>query len=108
MKEQGTGLPGMSVRRPYLAAVLNLLIIIAGLSALMSIEIRELPNVDRPIVSVRGDYPGGSPETIDAEVTSILERAVARVNGVQSVRSSTEEGNFRVRIEFSPSADLID
>jgi hydrophobe/amphiphile efflux-1 (HAE1) family protein len=101
-------LPGLSVRRPYLATVLNLLIIIAGVSALMGIEVRELPNVDRPIVTVRADYPGGSPETIDAEVTSVLERAVARVNGVKSVRSSSEEGNFRIRAEFNPSADLID
>jgi len=102
------GLPGLSVRRPYLATVLNLLILIAGISALMGIEIRELPNVDRPIVTVRAQYPGGSPETIDAEVTSVLERAVARVNGVKSVRSSSEENNLRIRAEFSPSADLID
>jgi len=104
----GNGLPGLSVRRPYLATVLNLLIIIAGLGALLGVEIRELPNVDRPVVSVRANYPGGSPETIDAEVTSVLERAVARVNGVQSVRSSSEENNLRIRVEFSPSANLID
>jgi HAE1 family hydrophobic/amphiphilic exporter-1 len=108
MNERTNGLPGLSVRRPYLATVLNLLIVIAGISALMGIEIRELPNVDRPIVTVRAEYPGGSPETLDAEVTSVLERAVARVNGVKSVRSSSEENNLRIRAEFSPSADLID
>ena len=108
MSTNPTGLPGLSVRRPYLAAVFNLLIIIAGLGALMGIEVRELPNVDRPIVSVRANYPGGSPETIDAEVTSVLERAVARVNGVKSVRSSSEENNLRIRAEFSPSANLTD
>jgi hydrophobe/amphiphile efflux-1 (HAE1) family protein len=96
------------VRRPYLAAVLNLLIIIAGFGALIAVEVRELPNIDRPIVSVRAEYPGGSPETIDAEVTSVLERAVARVNGVKAVRSSSEENNMRMRVEFSPSANLID
>ncbi len=101
-------LPGLSVRRPYLATVINLLIIIAGISALMGVEIRELPDVDRPIVTVRAEYPGGSPETIDAEVTSVLERAVARVNGVQRVRSSSEENNLRIRVEFNPSTDLID
>ncbi len=108
MSTNPSGLPGLSVRRPYLAAVFNLLIIIAGLGALMGIEVRELPNVDRPIVSVRANYPGGSPETIDAEVTSVLERAVARVNGVKSVRSSSEENNLRIRAEFSPSANLTD
>jgi hydrophobe/amphiphile efflux-1 (HAE1) family protein len=101
-------LPGLSVRRPYLAVVLNLLIIIAGISAVLGVEVRELPDVDRPIVSVRGNLPNGSPETIDAEVTKIIEGAVARVNGVKRVRSSSEENNFRIHIEFQPSVDLID
>jgi HAE1 family hydrophobic/amphiphilic exporter-1 len=101
-------LPALSVRRPYLAAVTNLLIIIAGISAIFGIEVRELPDVDRPIVTVRANYPGGSPETIDAEITSRVEGAVARVNGVRAVRSSSEENNFRIRVEFSPSVNLID
>lgn len=100
-------LPALSVRRPYLVAVLNLLIIIAGLSAIFGVEIRELPDVDRPIVTVRANYPGGSPETVDAELTSKVEAAIARVNGVSEVRSSSEEGNFRIRIVFRPSTDLI-
>ncbi|NNE23284.1 MAG: efflux RND transporter permease subunit [Rhizobiales bacterium] len=100
-------LPALSVRRPYLAVVLNLLIVVAGISAIFGVEVRELPDVDRPIVTVRADYPGGSPETIDAEVTSVVEGAVARVNGVVEVRSSSEENNFRVRVVFRPSVDLI-
>ncbi|MEO1457903.1 MAG: efflux RND transporter permease subunit [Pseudomonadota bacterium] len=102
------GLPGLSVRRPWLAAVMNLLVVIAGLGALFGIEIRELPDVDRPIVSVRANYPGASPTTVDAEVTSLVENAVARVAGVVAVRSSSEEGNFRMRVEFRPSRDLAE
>lgn len=101
-------LPALSVRRPYLATVLNLLIIIAGIGAVFGVEIRELPDVDRPIVTVRANYPGGSPETIDAEITSVIEAAVARVTGVKAVRSSSEENNLRIRAEFNPSIDLID
>ncbi len=104
----GTGLPALSVRRPYLAAVLNLLIIVAGFAAVFGVEVRELPDVDRPIVTVRANYPGGSPETIDAEITSKVEGAVARVNGITEVRSSSEEGNFRIRATFRPDIDLID
>lgn len=104
----GQGLPALSVRRPYLAAVMNLLIVIAGISALFGIEVRELPDVDRPVVSVRADYPGASPTTVDAEVTSIVEAAVARVAGVVEVRSSSEEGNFRMSVEFRPDRDLAD
>ncbi len=104
----GGGLPGLSVRRPFLAAVMNLLIVIAGIAAVLGIEVRELPDVDRPIVSVRALYPGASPTTVDAEVTSIVEAAVARVAGVVTVRSSSEEGNFRMHIEFRPDRELAD
>ncbi|WP_281685526.1 efflux RND transporter permease subunit, partial [Thalassobaculum salexigens] len=101
-------LPTISVRRPYLAVVLNLLIMIAGFGALLGVEVRELPDVDRPIVTVRGDYPGASPETMDAEVTSVVEAAVARVNGVKEVPASSEENNFRLRAVFNPNVNLID
>ncbi len=103
---QKDDLPSISVRRPLLALVMNLLIAIAGAAALLAVEVRELPNVDRPTVTVRGNLPGASPETMDAEVTSLVEGAVARVTGVQEIRSSSEENNFRVRAVFSPDADL--
>ncbi|MEM9301174.1 MAG: efflux RND transporter permease subunit [Pseudomonadota bacterium] len=100
------GLPGLSIRRPVLVLVLNLLVALAGAAALLGVEIRELPDVDRPIVSVRAVFPGASPETMDAEVTSIIEGAVARVSGVKSLESSSEENSARVRVEFDPSKDL--
>ena len=100
------GISALSVRRPWLAAVMNLLIVIAGIGALFGVEIRELPDIDRPVVSVRADYPGASPTTLDAEVASQVEGAVARVAGVTSVETSSEEGNFRMRAEFSPDRDL--
>lgn len=106
MPLDGGGLAGLCVRRPLLAAVMNLMIVIAGIAALLGVEVRELPDVDRPIVSVRANYPGASPGTVDAEVTSLVEGAVARVSGVVSVTSSSEEGNFRMRAEFRPGQDL--
>ncbi|EDM70074.1 RND family efflux transporter [Roseobacter sp. AzwK-3b] len=106
MMTRGRGLPDLSVRRPYLAAVMSLLIMIAGIGALWGIEVRELPDVDRPVVSVRANFPGASPTTVDAELASVVEGAVARVAGVQAVRTSSEEGNFRMRVEFSPDRDL--
>ncbi len=102
----GRGISDLSVRRPWLAAVMSLLIVIAGIGALFGIEVRELPDVDRPIVSVRANYPGASPTTVDAEVSALVEGAVARVAGVEAVRTSSEEGNFRMRVEFSADRDL--
>jgi hydrophobe/amphiphile efflux-1 (HAE1) family protein len=99
-------LPLLAVKRPLLVIVLNLLIVIAGAAALLGTEVRELPNVDRPIVTVTAVLPGGAPETMDAEVTSRLENAAARVNGVRNIRSSSEENNSRIRVEFNPGTDL--
>lgn len=99
-------LPMLAVKRPLLVGVLNLLIVIAGLAAYAGIEVRELPNVDRPIVSVSASLPGAAPETMDSEVTSILEDAVARVTGVRQINSSSEENNTRIRAEFNPGVDL--
>lgn len=108
MSIRANDLPGMSVRRPYLAAVLNLLIIVAGISAVLGVEVRELPDIDRPVVSVRANFPGGTPESLDAEITSVVEGAVARVNGIKNVRSSSEEDNFRIHISFAPNINLVD
>lgn len=99
-------LPSVSIRRPVLIVVLNVLIAIAGLAALMGVEVRELPDVDRPVVGVSATLPGGAPETVDAEVTSILEGAAARVSGVESIQSSSEENSARISIEFRPGVDL--
>ncbi|MGB3738961.1 MAG: efflux RND transporter permease subunit, partial [Pontixanthobacter sp.] len=99
-------LPMLAVKRPLLIGVLNLLIVIAGIAAFLGAEVRELPNVDRPIVSVTANLPGAAPETIDAEVTSLLEDAVARVSGVRQISASSEENNSRIRVEFNPGIDL--
>ena len=99
-------LPSFSVRRPTAVVVMNLLIVIAGLGALFGIEVRELPDVDRPVVTVRAFFDGASPETMDAEVTSVVEGAVARVSGIKTINSASEENNMRVRAEFLPNVDL--
>ncbi|MGE4060179.1 MAG: efflux RND transporter permease subunit [Sphingomonadales bacterium] len=106
MSAETGGLAALGVRRPLLVIVLNLLIAIAGIAAILAIEVRELPNVDRPIVMVRATYPGASPETVDSEVTRIIEGAVARVSGLRSIESSSEENSGRVRAEFQPGIDL--
>ena len=103
--ELKNGLPELGVRRPWLVLVMNLLIAICGIAALMAIEVRELPDVDRPVVSVNAFLPGASPETMDAEVTRLLEGAAARVAGVININSSSEENSSRIRIEFRPDIE---
>ncbi len=94
------------VRRPILAFVFSALIVIAGLAGLFAVEVRELPDVDRPVITVTTQFNGAGPETIDREVTSRIEGAVGRVAGVQSISSSSRFGRSQVVAEFSDSADI--
>lgn len=106
MNFQRLGLPELAVKRPLLISVFNLLIVIASLAALMGVEVRELPDIDRPIVSVNATLPGGAPETMDADVTSVLEGAVATVSGVKEINAQSEESSARIRIEFNAGVNL--
>jgi HAE1 family hydrophobic/amphiphilic exporter-1 len=100
------GVSALFVRRPVLTVVLNLLIVVAGIAAYAGIEIRELPDVDRPVITIQADYPGATPETVDTQVTSQLESAAARIPGVKSISSSSNAGNSRVVVEFEESVDI--
>ncbi|NLS04726.1 efflux RND transporter permease subunit [Rhizobium sp. P32RR-XVIII] len=94
------------VRRPILALVFNTLMVVAGLAAYAGIEVRELPDVDRPVVTVRTTFDGASPQTIDQELTKVIEGAAARVSGLKSISSQSQFGQSRVTLEFSDSVDL--
>ena len=94
------------IKRPILSMVVNLLIVLAGLAAFFGVEVRELPDVDNPVVTIDTRYPGATPEAIDAEVTSLIENAVAQVDGVVSISSSSSRERSRVVAEFSPNVDI--
>ena len=94
------------VRRPILAFVLNALIVLAGIAALFGAEIRELPNVDRPVVTVTTTFSGASPESVDQELTGRIEGAVGRVSGVRAISSNSRFGRSRVTLEFNDSTDI--
>jgi HAE1 family hydrophobic/amphiphilic exporter-1 len=100
------GVSALSVRRPVLAIVVNLLIIIAGLAAYRGVEIRELPNIDQPVVTITTTYTGASPDTMDKEITSIIEKAAAGVTGWTDISSQSTSGRSRVTVQFSDSVDI--
>lgn len=100
------GFTALFVRRPILALVVNTLVIVAGLAAFSGVEIRELPSVDRPVVTVSTTFDGASPETVDRELTRVVEGAVSRVQGIQSISSQSSFARSRVTLEFSDSSDV--
>ena len=101
-----TGFTALFIRRPVMALVLNTLIAVAGLAAFYGVEVRELPDVDRAVISVNTAFAGAAAETVDRELTNVIEGAVARVSGVKSISSTSSYGNSRVTIEFNDGVDL--
>ena len=85
---QGGRLAGLFVRRPVLAVVINALIVVGGLAAFLGVEVRELPQVDQPVLTVNTTFTGASADTVDRQITSVIEGAVARVQGLTGVSSS--------------------
>src|SRR5690606_11149969 len=100
------GITALFVRRPVLAFVINTLIAVAGLAALFGVEIRELPDVDRPVITVNTTFTGASAESIDREITAVIEGAIARLAGVKSISSSSSFGRSRITVEFNDGVDL--
>ena len=88
------GLTALFVRRPVLAFVMNMLIVVAGLAAAFGVEIRELPDVDRPVITVSTDYPAAAAETIDRENKVC-------VTCTESVPSLHNHGNMWLEVEVN-------
>ncbi|MBD8063864.1 efflux RND transporter permease subunit [Devosia sp. PTR5] len=104
--ERGGLLATLFVRRPVMAIVINSLIVVAGLAALIGIEVRELPSVERPVLSISTSFEGAAAETVDREITARVEGAVARVQGVTGISSRSSVGSSRVTLEFSENTNL--
>ncbi|MEO8243795.1 MAG: efflux RND transporter permease subunit [bacterium] len=104
--QQGAALAALFVRRPVLAFVINAIIFVAGLAALLGLQVQQLPNVSRPVLTISTSFPGASADTIDTAITAPVEGAVARVSGVTGVSSTSRYGSSRTTVEFSAATDL--
>jgi multidrug efflux pump len=101
-------LSDLSVRRPVLATVFSLLIIAFGLIAFTSLPLRELPDVDHPVVSVNATYPGASAEVVENQVTRIIEDQLSGIDGIDVINSISRDGRSSINIEFTLDRDLED
>jgi multidrug efflux pump len=93
------------IRRPVFAVVVSLLLIVGGLASVINLPVREYPSVDRPVVSVSTIYRGASNEVIESRVTEVIEGAVAGIEGIEQVRSQSQNDRSSVNIEFNVSRD---
>ncbi|MBV0934683.1 efflux RND transporter permease subunit [Marinobacterium weihaiense] len=99
-------LSDISIKRPVLATVLSLLILVFGLAALLGLPIREYPDIDPPVVSISTDYTGAAAEVVDTQITQVIEDSISGIEGIRSIESSTEQGESRTTIEFNTSRDV--
>ena len=96
----------LSIERPVLATVLSLLIAVAGVASFRSLPVRELPDVDKPVVSVSTVYLGASPETVEATITEPLEEELNGIEGIETITSGSAFGMSAINVEFSAGRDL--
>lgn len=94
------------IRRPVLAFVVSALIVAGGLVALSELPVRELPDVDASVISVSTRYTGAAPAIVDTEITETIEGAVAQVDGVKRIQSTSREGSGRTTVIFNPDKDI--
>ncbi len=96
----------ISVKRPVFATVLSLLLVAFGLLSFGDLPVRELPDVDPPVVNVSTRYPGANAAVVETRVTQIVESAIAGVSGIKTIDSSSRDGSSRITIEFTLERDI--
>ena len=96
----------LSIKRPVLATVMILIIIIFGLIGYSSLPVREYPNVDNPIITVHVSYPGANAEVIENQITEPLEQHINGIPGIRSLVSRSSQGSSRITVEFELSVDM--
>ena len=96
----------LSIRRPVLATVLTIIIILFGLIGYTYLGVREYPSVDNPIISVTCSYAGANADVIENQITEPLEQNINGIPGIRSLSSVSQQGQCRITIEFELSVDL--
>jgi multidrug efflux pump len=97
----------LCIRRPVLATVLSLLVVVIGIVSYGRLGVREYPKIDEPIVSVTTTYPGASAEVIESQITKVLEDSLAGIEGVELMtsRSRSERSDIDVRFRITRDPD---
>ena len=96
----------LSLKRPVLATVLNLMIILFGIVGFSFLAIRDYPAIDPAVVSVSTSYTGANPDIIESQITEPLEKQINGIPGIKTITSSSSLGNSNISVEFELGVDL--
>lgn len=95
-----------SIRRPVLAIVMSLMIVLFGLTGFHFLAVREYPAVDPPIVTVQTTYPGANPDVVASQITEPLEQVINGIAGIRTLTSESRQERSLVTVEFTLDSDL--
>ncbi|GAB3163871.1 efflux RND transporter permease subunit [Telluribacter humicola] len=96
----------ISIKRPVLAIVMNLLIILFGFLGFKYLGMREFPSIDPPVVSIRTSYTGANADIIESQITEPLEKQLNSIEGIKSISSTSSQGVSQITVEFGIGADM--
>ncbi|MCS6808775.1 MAG: efflux RND transporter permease subunit [Bacteroidota bacterium] len=99
-------LPTLSLRRPVLAIVMSLVIMLFGVMGYTLLSVREFPAIDPPVITVRTVYSGANPEIVESQITEPLEKAINGIQGVRTISSNSALGVSIITVEFNIESDL--
>jgi multidrug efflux pump len=96
----------ISLRRPVLAIVLNIIIVVFGVIGFKFLGVRDYPAIDPPNINVRTSYGGANPDIIETQITEPLEKAINGIAGIKNITSSSNAGSSNINVEFNLGVDL--
>src|SRR5687767_7612989 len=99
-------LSDISIKRPVVATVASLLLVVFGLFALTKLPVRETPDIEQPMVSVNVNYPGASAEVVESKIVRVIEDQLSGIEGMKSIQSQARDGNGNINIEFELGRDI--
>lgn len=96
----------LSIKRPVLTIVLNLMLILFGIIGYTYLGVREFPSIDPAQISVRTSYAGANSDIIESQITEPLEKAINSIDGIRNITSSSNQGSSNINIEFNLDKNL--
>lgn len=99
-------LSSISIKRPVLAIVMSLTIVIFGIIGFAFLGVREYPNVDPPVVTVTANYTGANADVIESQITQPLEESISGASGIRTLSSVSREGRATITVEFDLDIDM--
>ena len=95
-----------SIKRPVFASVIALLLTVFGVLSFQRLPLREYPDIDPPIVSIRTDYPGAAANVVETRITELIEARISGLAGIRYIQSSSRDGRSSIDVEFDLSRDI--